>query len=1252
MPPRILSRLVALLLVPCLLADPVYCIPLATPGGRGCRVRGAFTDQALSVPSRVFSSFQRAIFVGRVRQSLSKLLERFHAPQSLVLRYANPARRVTVAVSDELTPALRDLLWRKVQGRTVEEAIADAVGWYPAARRVLFDSKGKLQAHVRVRMRDRTMSADDPIPEDGVTLSLDLVPPLLLERPRDTFKSVITLIIESLLLAWLSGSLVTSFLTYYGIGPTLDVGGVLVAIVSFALVGGCVSILGFWAAHQLASLIVSPTSESLRERGRPRVFQGLVGAHGKAALWTTLIAAYLLPIAACVQTVSLVLTVQLMVWAYGIAHGILHYENNLDAPPNQRWSIWPSAGGPAWQSGSIGGSSFGGRREPRIGLRNTIRTLELKLEAMFRWATEDRLGLTELSADELASHADIVGLKFDKVVKVTKTMGSHAFNPFPFGMDNFTLEVDEGGHVFPAPVEPYVLCVKLIDGSGVTYQGIEEFRLGGYSRVGDLIFLVNTEDHPEFKKNPSAGSVPSFPTSTIPVNPDDLEAVLALHKGQRLRFSDISKLLGIEAIQSNHWKIAAGMTSLIETGKVTVTRALTSGQPYLFVYDPSPKKSGPAGTATGGPLASIYDLLRKWKLRTLEQIIKTTVPRLEAILFQGVLIAAPMLFAFYLFWNHQPIGVIFAYGVGNAFATYISTPLFVASHPFVHAFKKDTRGPIKHELREITPQDVEELTRRAERYNGEVTFWLTLGMVIGVAVKAAAGLWLRDSTGGALHWFQIAQILPIVLPVLGAWSGLVAAYMDHRDTNRKVYDSGGIAGTPGGPASPDMSRAALINHKAKLFQRNLDSWKLIRDRDMKDVSDAAERSWDWRRQVSNGLNRSNTIYDRDLVKVFGAFLEEIASGDEVVIKRAKAHLDDALARVRFARNMEISPVFSMPIKDWIPGLDERQPLWHFEWSQRVNRRFDLEVDDFLRTMAQELISLEQQKVDQSKMSPSASRLAGTATGEPARFADGGLVDWGQWELVPGHPNLIRRRDQVTITARLDPTTGRYGIDGAGFPPNMFGDGPAQPGRRETTRPSVGTDRGGKKSRETHVLLSDREKEVLSFAAQGLRRKEIASRLQISENTVSQHLANIRDKLDLPAGNNTTQSLVVAARQLGQLDVANELTHATAPSGADTVLSERHRNILSLVAQGLRSKEIIARLGIPGVQTVDQVLLRLSKKFRIPPGKGARIKLIIELQRLGLLPSLTAKPLPTLTSNVDRPADTAPRTGRTPTAGAA
>lgn len=55
--------------------------------------------------------------------------------------------------------------------------------------------------------------------------------------------------------------------------------------------------------------------------------------------------------------------------------------------------------------------------------------------------------------------------------------------------------------------------------------------------------------------------------------------------------------------------------------------------------------------------------------------------------------------------------------------------------------------------------------------------------------------------------------------------------------------------------------------------------------------------------------------------------------------------------------------------------------------------------------------------------------------------------------------------------------------------------------------------GLKNSRPGKVSLSHRESEVLSLAAEGLKREEIAERLCLSQGTVKTHLQNIYQKLE-------------------------------------------------------------------------------------------------------------------------------------------
>jgi len=67
-----------------------------------------------------------------------------------------------------------------------------------------------------------------------------------------------------------------------------------------------------------------------------------------------------------------------------------------------------------------------------------------------------------------------------------------------------------------------------------------------------------------------------------------------------------------------------------------------------------------------------------------------------------------------------------------------------------------------------------------------------------------------------------------------------------------------------------------------------------------------------------------------------------------------------------------------------------------------------------------------------------------------------------------------------------------------------------------------------------MMLTDRHREVLRLTAQGLRAREVANRLWLSESTVKQHLAEVRWRLHAPS---TTRAVVLALIQ-GELSLAD------------------------------------------------------------------------------------------------------------------
>lgn len=61
----------------------------------------------------------------------------------------------------------------------------------------------------------------------------------------------------------------------------------------------------------------------------------------------------------------------------------------------------------------------------------------------------------------------------------------------------------------------------------------------------------------------------------------------------------------------------------------------------------------------------------------------------------------------------------------------------------------------------------------------------------------------------------------------------------------------------------------------------------------------------------------------------------------------------------------------------------------------------------------------------------------------------------------------------------------------------------------------------------YVPLSQRERQVLSLAAEGCSNKAIAGQLEISERTVKNHLTNVMAKL---RASDRTHAVVTAVRQ--------------------------------------------------------------------------------------------------------------------------
>jgi two-component system nitrate/nitrite response regulator NarL len=75
-------------------------------------------------------------------------------------------------------------------------------------------------------------------------------------------------------------------------------------------------------------------------------------------------------------------------------------------------------------------------------------------------------------------------------------------------------------------------------------------------------------------------------------------------------------------------------------------------------------------------------------------------------------------------------------------------------------------------------------------------------------------------------------------------------------------------------------------------------------------------------------------------------------------------------------------------------------------------------------------------------------------------------------------------------------------------------------------PLASSNRATDPSMHTEVVLTEREKEVLTLIAEGITNKAISNKLEISENTVKYHVNAILSKLNAQS---RTEAVVIAAR---------------------------------------------------------------------------------------------------------------------------
>ncbi len=101
-------------------------------------------------------------------------------------------------------------------------------------------------------------------------------------------------------------------------------------------------------------------------------------------------------------------------------------------------------------------------------------------------------------------------------------------------------------------------------------------------------------------------------------------------------------------------------------------------------------------------------------------------------------------------------------------------------------------------------------------------------------------------------------------------------------------------------------------------------------------------------------------------------------------------------------------------------------------------------------------------------------------------------------------------------------------------------------------------------------LTPRESEIVAHVAEGRTNKEIAASAGISVKTVEAHMANIFPKL----GAANRREVMNWARERGM--------------GESPELTDRQRQVLVLIARGLRNVEVATRLGTTTAEVEDEV----------------------------------------------------------------
>ncbi len=136
------------------------------------------------------------------------------------------------------------------------------------------------------------------------------------------------------------------------------------------------------------------------------------------------------------------------------------------------------------------------------------------------------------------------------------------------------------------------------------------------------------------------------------------------------------------------------------------------------------------------------------------------------------------------------------------------------------------------------------------------------------------------------------------------------------------------------------------------------------------------------------------------------------------------------------------------------------------------------------------------------------------------------------ERYPGHVVLAQGADAEPTAISRCLFVGADGYVDKNVPPGSFLNAIRQAGANEMVLVGPGLNELGRiadgidANREVHVRLTEREREVLTVAAEGLTARQIARRLGVQERTVTTHLGRIYGKLGV---GNRLAAIRLAAR---------------------------------------------------------------------------------------------------------------------------